>query len=256
MKTGVKSWQVVVLTGAILALFAMQASAQAPVTYGFNNSDFNNGSSPTGFQVGTRNFNPPPMGEAFDYGGFTPTLTYASAYASTTESTFTNTPNSGSIKLSWQFDPADGGASAAFTFDVEPTPGLVATNLSFDLMVDPTSATDTYGGNGYFQVATRDGAYGYNDTGYAEELGNPTYSAPDQGTWEHISIALSGADATVRGITFQDYADGQGTGRPIDGTVAIYIDNISLVPEPGSFVLLGLAAPGLIFAARRYRKSA
>jgi PEP-CTERM motif len=263
MKTGIKSWQVGFLAGALLSLFVVTARAQN-YSQPFNNADLNNGSSATGFQFNSRNFNPPPMGENFDYGGFTPSLTATTLYAPTTESTFTNTPNSGSMELSWSYDAADGGAAAAYTLDLLPfssTPTQY-TNLSFDMMVGVGSTPDTYGGYGYFQVFTRDESYNDNDTGYNQELANPGYgspASPGPGVWQHISINLSGVDAIIRGVTFQDYADGVGTGRPITGPEFLYIDNITLtapVPEPTSLALLGLAIPGFLIAARRNRKSA
>jgi hypothetical protein len=230
---------------AILTGLATQVRAQ---TFGFD--------TPSSVTPGVRNFNPPPVGEAFDYGGFTPTLTATSSYAAGVESTFTNTPGSGSVKLSWSFDEADHGASSAFTFDIQPSPGAQASALSFDIMVAPGSTPDTFGGYGYFQVFTRDGSYNDNDTGYNQELANPGFgspASPGTGVWQHITIPLSGAAATVRGITFQDYADGVGTPRPITGPETIYIDNISLtpVPEPASLVLIGLAIPALVVISKR-----
>ncbi len=261
MKIGISTLRAGVLSGAVLALFAVSAQAQN-YYQPFDTADNNNSSSATGFTLGTRNFSPPPMGAAFDFGGFTPQITQSTTFSST-ESTITNRPNSGSALLSFSFSSSDGGESSAFTFDLLPfqsTP-TVYNDLSFDLMVGAGSTADVFGGYGYFQVATRDQNYGFNNTSFAEELANPSFGSPavpGTGVWRHIDIPLSGVNTNIRGLTFQDYNDNSPGGRNIDGPEFIFIDNITLTaaPEPASLALLGLAVPAFVIAARRYRKAA
>jgi hypothetical protein len=92
--------------------------------------------------AGSRNYNPPPVGVGFDYGGFTPNLTWSVAYSSTQNDTAGN-PSSGSVQLSWNFAASDGAESAAFTFDLFPT-GQTFTTLSFDIMVGSGSTPDSW----------------------------------------------------------------------------------------------------------------
>jgi len=205
-----------------------------------------------------RTYNPPPMWIGFDYG--TPTAT-ATASVSWSSNDYNNSPTSGSAALSWTFNStSDGGGSAAFTADIYGSAqNYSGGTLSFDIMVDPSSTADIYGGYGYFQVFTRDGSYNDNATSFAEELGNPGYSSPASpgtGVWQYVSIPLgNGADSSIRAVTFQDYTDGA-SGRDINGPETLYIDNIELtpaaVPEPSSIALVGLGVVGLFFV-RRYR---
>lgn len=169
-----------------------------------------------------------------------------------------NNPSSGSqlmtYTLNTTLDGGSGGAKAAITMDLF-YPGRDYVDLSFDLMVGPGSATDAYGGYGYFGVATRltDG-YNYNGV-WAHELG-PSWDIPlTPGTWVHVDIPLTvgvgGTGTALRALTFQQYSD---SGRNINGTDYISIDNLQLtpVPEPSALALLLLGIPaGLIFRARR-----
>jgi hypothetical protein len=201
-----------------------------------------------------RTYNPPPAWFGFDYG--TPTAS-STASVSWSSNDYNNSLTSGSAKLNWTFNTtADGAGSAAFTMDLfGSAQNYSGGTLSFDIMVDPSSTLDAYGGYGYFQVFTRDGSYNDNATSFAEELGNPNYSSPASpgaGVWQSVSIALgNGADSSIRALTFQDYTD---TGRNINGSETIYIDNVQLtpVPEPSTIALAGLGIAGL-FLTRRHR---
>jgi len=200
------------------------------------------------------NYNPPPISARFDYGGYTPTNHHSVNWSAAEDHTGNG---GGSVLLSWAFNgPTFGSESAAFTMDLFPTPGYQVTDISFALMVAPGSAEDSFGGNGYFQVFTRDASYNDNATPFAEELGNPSYGGPstnDAGTWELINIPLS--DAQTRAITLQDYDDGNPSSRNIQGNEAIYIDDLSVtylsVPEPASLGLLGASIPALMLRRRR-----
>ncbi|MGD0141410.1 MAG: PEP-CTERM sorting domain-containing protein [Tepidisphaeraceae bacterium] len=212
-------------------------------------------------------YNPPPEDFRFDYGYGLPTSTAALAWSANHKSSgnYSNTavPPGGSVQLSWQFGSS--GDLAAFTTDIFPN-AVMVTGISFNLMVASGSATDSIGGNGYFQVFTRDAAYDdtvadaangatitvsdnsgiYNvDDGW--EVGNPAYAGSDAGTWESVNIAFSPA-VPLQAITFQDYDSGG-----INGQESLYIDPLSVtyvVPEPASLGLLGIGVPALLMRRR------
>jgi hypothetical protein len=240
-------WMALAPIGASLVATSIAGAQTATYTNTFDDS--------SSFQT-SANYNPPPISMRFDYGGSSPTAHHSIAWTGAQD----DTGNSGgSVDLGWAFAAAyDGGETSAFTSDIFPytttpdTPGYAVTDISFNLMVDPSSTKDIYGGYGYFQVATRDESYNWIDTGFNEELGDPSYNpnGSDAGTWETINIPLSGIN--VRAITFQDYTDDP-SGRNINGPETIYIDNLSVtyqVPEPASLGLLGLGVPALLMRRR------
>ena len=136
----------------------------------------------------------------------------------------------------------------AFTIDLFPSAVTNAASLSFDIMVDPSSAADAYGGYGYFQVATRDGNYRTNQIGaFSLELGNPYYDVPIPGQWWHVSITgLSGVNTKIQALTFEDF---NGSDRNINGQVIIYVDNVTLykagTPVPPDISIAQVTATGL-----------
>ena len=188
---------------------------ETPVlTTAFLNTFDNSGSISSG-----RNYNPPPMGAAFDYGTVT-----ANSVAWVSGPTYDagGSSDSGSLELSWTWDYTDNGAASAdFTVDLFPAQvDCSGGTVSFDIMIDPSSTPGGDGDYGYFQVATRDGSYNTSFTSLGEGLN----VAAGVGTWQHVSIPL-GAGTNIRGLTFQDYND---SGRAINGPETIYIDNLQV----------------------------
>ena len=195
---------------------------------------------------------PLPPNMRFDFGGSTAAAGYQIAWSPFDAA---GNPSSGSLKITVPMNVAvDGGNNkGAFTLDIYENGPLNFTGLSFDVMADPNSAGEAAGisaGIGYFQVANRDGSYGFNSIGsIGEDLG-ATYTGYSAGQWQHMSASLSGADSSVRAITFQLYG---GPGQNDTGTEIFYLDNIVLtVPEPSSMALVALGVAGW-FCARRLR---
>jgi hypothetical protein len=172
-----------------------------------------------------RNYNPPPMGVAYDFGDDnTATVTWAGGPTYDAA----GSAGSGSMKYSWSF--AGGSGNEAFTMDLFPSgQSFLGSTLSFDIMIDPSSTAGTNADYGYLNVVARDGAYNWNPTTLGESM--LTAAGGTVGQWAHVSIPLgTGADATIRGLTLQISNDGGITGPEV-----FYLDNLQIVnstPQP------------------------
>ena len=203
----------------ILGPWSPVIGSTVPVTNFVNTFDTSNS-----FE-NVRNYNPPPMGVAYDYGdNNTGTVTWASGPTYDAG----GSAGSGSMKFSWSF--AGGSGNEAFTMDLFPSGNLYAgSTLSFDIMIDPSSTAGTNADYGFLNVASRDGSYTFNATSFGESM--LTAAGGTVGQWAHVSIPLgTGADDVVRGVTLQISNDGG-----IAGPEVFYLDNLKIVnstPQP------------------------
>lgn len=170
-----------------------------------------------------RNYNPPPMGVAYDFGNATASNT---AWASGPTYDAGASSGSGSLELDWTWNyTANSNGPAVFTMDLFPSAvDCSGGTLSFDIRINSSSTAGVAGDYGYLTVISRDGNYVWNDTGYGSGLLTAAGGSVDN--WGHVSIPLgTGAASTVRGLTFQFYNDAD---RAIDGPETIYIDNLKI----------------------------
>jgi hypothetical protein len=190
-------------------------------------TNFVNTFGTSNFLSNTRNYNPPPMAISYDFGA-DPAATVDWVSGPTYDAG--GSSGSGSVELKWTWA---GSGNEAFTMDLFPSgQNLAGGTLSFDIMIDPSSTAGTNSDYGYLNVVARDGGYGWNPTSLAEGL--LTAAGGTVGTWAHVSIPLgSGADSTVRALTFQISNDGN-----ISGSQTIYIDNLQLTTSNGSAPIL------------------
>ena len=158
-------------------------------------------------------------------------------------------PASGAMRVTLGFSPNLGGESkGAYTRDFFP--GLngdnAFTGMEMDLRVDPSSAVDAFGNNGFFQLVIRNtGNYDYN-----AQFQDNVSSA---GGWRHIVVSpLQGAVNDIRAVTFQLYG---GPSQNINGMVTLDIDNVVFdspaVPEPAGALVL---TSGLLATLCRRRR--
>jgi hypothetical protein len=253
----------IALAAATLAVPFLTSAARA--AYPTDLMTFDTSASMTNTPSSSFGYNPTTVPNfRFDNGTLTAGLHHSVSWTGAQD----NTGNSGgAVQFNWTWShTSDGDGSSAFDMDltgagVEPT----ISQLSFDIKVDASSAQDTFGGYGYFQVFTRNDSYSYDGTpndivngvnvgANGWELGNPTYGGPTDNTWAHVVIPFS-TPVSPRALVFQDYND---SGRNINGALTYYIDNVQLtpvaVPEPASLAFLGLGIPALL--VRRRAKTA
>ncbi len=195
-------------------------------------------------QTAQANYNPPPETIRPDWTNAFTGIAATNVVWSATN----NTPllTSGSMRfdfvgISSTTNTSTNLSAAAWTMDLFATaPTNRVTAVSFDIMVDKSSITDSSGGFGNFVVVLRDDGYSFPTnnnvfTNFSIELGNPNFSTSNNlaGTWEHILIngtnglpsaaqPTSGNTNTVRAVTFQWFF----TGHNLNGNVTCYVDNL------------------------------
>ena len=244
----------VALTASLLAI--SMGLSRADLIY-YQNTFDNSGS----FQT-TANYNPPPISVRFDSGTATASSTFSAAWASGPTYDAGASAGSGSVEVSWTWNyTADGAGSCALTIDLFPAQITNASAISFDIMLDPSSTPGGYNDYGYFQVATRDESYNWNNTSLGEGL--ITAAGGTTGVWAHVNIPLSGVNTDVRAITIQDYVD---SGRAIDGPEIFYIDNLTIyqpgvvlpptnsISKTGAKGLYLLTTPNVTVDAQQYQR--
>lgn len=151
----------------------------------------------------------------FDFGGVGNTMGWDLTHDAA------NNPNSGSLMVTFNFDATlASNNKGAVTRDIAPTlNGTQFSGLSMDIMVDPMSATDAFGLNGYGTVALRNG-----DNYDWEPQFNDNLSAA--GGWRHIEVSpLQGTVNAIRALTLQLYGGPQ---QNLTGPVTFWIDNVVL----------------------------
>lgn len=130
-------------------------------------------------------------------------------------------PASGSLKVTFTFDATLGGDNkGAITRDLGSAAGLDGTKftgISMDIALDPNSATDAFGANGYGSLALRNGP----NWDWMQQFGDNLSAAQ---SWRHISVSpLQGTVDALHAITFQIYG---GPAQNITGPVTFWIDNV------------------------------
>jgi hypothetical protein len=163
--------------------------------------------------------------------------------------------NSGSMKVVFGFDSTlsgnnKGAYTVALSAPVINNDVLNLDTLHMDVNIDPASAMDASGLNGYFQIAFRTGDTWAWSPQFGDNVG-ANYQVDANG-WRHIDtpITLSSTDA-VHHLTWQLYG---GPSQNITGNVTLWIDNVyyttlttSTSPPPS--LTIGPALPGLNITA-------
>lgn len=269
--------------GVLIAAPAMMGFigvSAAQAAYPYDMMTFDNAGSITNNEdnsgdAGTwwKNFNPPPANVRLAWSQGNPGGMGNHVVAwSTTDHTGNG---GGSVGLTMNFAGSQTGIGedASYSFDLTSAP-VYATNISFYLMLDPNSAVDSnpadmYGNgapdasSGYAQmfiddssgaaVAVGNVSVNGNNVGGGWNLGDPSYSGTsDRGTWEYISIPLTGSNSMIKGMLIQDYVDNSASGRVVNGPVTMYIDDLTVTaPEPASLAIFAMGLPALLMRRRR-----
>jgi len=181
----------------------------------------------------------------FDFGS----ATHSGVFDATTDAN--GNAASGSMKVVVGFNTALGGENkVAYTRDAffPGADGSQFSSLQMDLKIDPGSAPDAFGNNGFFSLAIRN----TDNYTYVQEFGDNVRSADG---WRHISVSpLVGPNEAIRALTWQLYG---GPSQNINGSLTLWVDNVSFtaVPEPSTVAFLFLGAALLLARIAKRRSS-
>jgi hypothetical protein len=151
------------------------------------------------------------------------------------------------MRIVLNFNTALGGENkAAYTRDAffPGADGSQFSGLQMDLRIDPSSAVDAFGNNGFFSLAIRN-TDNYN---YVQQFGDNVRSADG---WRHINASpLTAPYDAIRAITWQLYG---GPSQNLNGDLILWVDNVEFtpVPEPSTLMLGAIGAFALFFYRRR-----
>jgi hypothetical protein len=206
------------------------ANLTGPVTFYVDNVKFTKPSSITDIFVSRFDTASARTGWRFDYGGVTNAIVFDAAEDAT------NNPASGSLKVTFGFNPAlFGNNGGAITLDLpSPLAGSDFLSMEMDVKVANGSAVDASESSGYLQLVIRNGAtYEF----YAQ-VGTPVRTNDG---WRHlVSSPLTGEFGDIRAITIELAGS-----ETLNGPVTFYIDNLKFTktsgPPPGP--TLGMERP-------------
>ncbi len=218
------------MTGALLAL--AQAHARADTNF---ISQFNTASDVDAWY--------------FDFGSVTHTNWFDPTMDGNTN------PASGSMGVTLGFNTVyagdnKGAYSIALSTPIANNDVLNLDTIHLDLKIDPASAMDAFGNNGYFALVLRTGLTWFWAPQFADNVGANYHVDPNG--WRHIdqAITLTSTDA-VHHISWQLYG---GPSQNINGDVTLWIDNLYLTTlttttSPPPVMTLARTVPGLNITA-------
>jgi len=181
----------------------------------------------------------------YDYGISTTTFTFDPTLDAN------GNPGSGSMRVDVPFNSALMGNNKVGLTTDRWYPGISGAGferLEFDIRVDPSSAPDAFGLNGYFSMAIRN-TDSYNYVGEFNDNIGISWQTNMPNGWRHCVVSpLVTPDDAIRALTIQLYG---GPSQNISGDVIFNIDNIQFVPEPSAIALVGLGAVAVLSRRRR-----
>jgi hypothetical protein len=135
-------------------------------------------------------------------------------------------PNSGSLKITIDFDAANGKNDANFSRQFSPAVDATpATLLIADILVAEESPDTPWGDEGYMQLVARTG----DNWDWTAQLGA---NLDSDGQWRALDIPPVAPLNDIRALTFQLWGGGD---QNLQGTTTLWLDNLRFIgdfPDP------------------------